>query len=754
MAKRTGEGITIYFEGNTVNFDKSVSGIKKALSLLKSMTSTYMKEYKKTGDINKFAQAVGNLAEEQRVAALSVQAWADKVAALKRENKENTKEYQNAIKQWSIANDRLVKIGIELDKNVELIKEMTSTARIGDWNDKLQKTGDVLLNISDKTEDLGNAFKGLSDKATEKLEEATKKAIAFESAFADVKKTVNATPKEFEELRHEIRELSKEVPTSAEELARIAGLAGQMNVPVNQIIDFTKAMVDFGNSTNITAEQAAQDIAQIYNVIGKGGDFGTLNNLLSTIVELGNNSAATEKDIVEMLTNISASASRVGMTEEQMAALAATLSSLNLDKGGASAISKIMTSIDVAVATNGDNLETWANTADISVEKFKEAWGSDAAGALSMVLQGMADMKGEGENLNLILDELGVSELRQIDTLSRLVNAQGEYSKNLDLANSAYLDGSALIDEANKRYETTESRMKILKNVFADFFLSLGETFLPLINKIIDVGVKIGEWLNNLSPGAKQLMAIVMGIVALISPLLLGLSQITSKLGSFTKGLLPKLLSNSKGLVSVIKSVFQIITKLLHGPLGIIIGILAVLYATNEDIREQINNLVSSIVGLLGPTIELISNIIQILWELLKEVVNIVIEMWKQFRESESGKTFIEIIKQIIEWVQKCVDWIGKLIGWLVDATNWFLNLINVGRDAQSYTIGGSHRGDYSSNGGAWVGSRSGGFNSGGAITLNANFTVNSNNIGRADVKQWSNWIADDINEALGKKIR
>ena len=47
---------------------------------------------------------------------------------------------------------------------------------------------------------------------------------------------------------------------------------------------------------------------------------------------------------------------------------------------------------------------------------------------------------------------------------------------------------------------------------------------------------------------------------------------------------------------------------------------------------------------------------------------------------------------------------------------------------------------------------KSGGFASGG-ITVNANFNVNSNNIGRNDVRNWSSWIIDDINEALGKQM-
>ena len=46
----------------------------------------------------------------------------------------------------------------------------------------------------------------------------------------------------------------------------------------------------------------------------------------------------------------------------------------------------------------------------------------------------------------------------------------------------------------------------------------------------------------------------------------------------------------------------------------------------------------------------------------------------------------------------------------------------------------------------------SGGFNSGG-VTLNANFTVNSNNVTNADVRSWAMQMVDVINDELGRAI-
>ena len=748
------EGITVYFEGNDVKFDQTLDDMKKGLQLLKKMTSTYMKEFKKTGDIDQFARAIGNLVEEQTAAQKNVRAWADEVARLAAENKKGTAEYKNAVKTWQSYELELVNIGIRLDNNLEKLREFIKYADLGNLNERLQETGERLEGIGSALTDAGNSLKDFSKGAQDFLKSATDQAISFESAFADVKKTVNATKEEYDELSEGVRELSKVVPTSAQDLAKIMGLAGQMNVPTDQLVDFTRAMVDFDNATNITATDAVQDIAQIYNVIGKGGDFSTLENLLSTIVELGNNTATTEKDIVEMFTNIAAASSRVGMTEQQMAALAATLSSLNLDKGGASAISKILTTIDMQVSTNGKKLKEWADAANMSVSEFKAAWGEDAAGALTAILKGMSETTQEGGSLNQMLDELGVSELRQIDTLSRLVNAQGEYEKNIGLANNAYKDGNALSVEAAKRYETVESRLQILKNTWNEFTMSIGELFIPVINKAIDMLTGLLDWVDKLGVGFEQFVGIAAAVAAALSPLLVGFGSIFTVVGGFVKSALAPLILGAKNLLNT-ATIFGTTLGQLLIPIGLVIAMLVDLYNSNESFRMAVDNLIATIGGTLKAAIELIITIFQALWAIIKKVVEIVIGLWDQFKETVFGRVFIQLMEDIINIVTDVINFVRELIGVLQEAANWFLNLIGLSSELGATSgVAGMRvgHGEIAPMSGGYGSLNSGGFQSGG-ITLNASFNVQTNNVTRNDVEQWSGWLVDSINTKLGQAI-
>ncbi len=77
--------------------------------------------------------------------------------------------------------------------------------------------------------------------------------VAFESSFAGVRKTVEATDAEFEELKKGILDLSTVIPVTANEIASIAEAAGQLGVKTENIMEFTKTMADLGASTNLSS---------------------------------------------------------------------------------------------------------------------------------------------------------------------------------------------------------------------------------------------------------------------------------------------------------------------------------------------------------------------------------------------------------------------------------------------------------------------------------------------------------------------
>lgn len=716
-------GIAIKFHGQKQEFEASQAAIERSINILKKDVKRLNQDLKlDPSNIRVLSEKFKNLKQQENLARRSLKSLNAELGEINKRTKDPfDKEYSGKLKEIEKMDKKLLDIRKQL-KNV--------TDGFAEAEDETMSFAEAMNKAGDSVKGLGDNLSPISNAAAGYLKSVANSAIEFEDAFADVRKTVNGTDEELDQLSVDLRKLATEVPTTATDLAHIAGLAGQMNVPTEQIVDFTRSMVDFANSTNISAEEATQEIAQIYNVIGKGGDYSSLDNLLSTIVELGNNTATTEKDIVDMFKNISAASSRVGMTESQMAALAATLSSLGLDKGGASAISKIMSNIDIAVDQNTGMLKEWANVAGMEVKEFKELWNEDAASGILAVVEGIAKSEEEGKSFNETLEDLNIKELRQIDTLSRLTNANADYARNLSLADSAYAEGTALSEEAAKRYETVASQIQVMKNNFMEFALALGDTLLPYIEYLVQAFKDLADWLNGLEPHTKLLISRILVITASLAPLLklvgsgmkafatlstvLGkIVPIATKIASLISKIIPL-------LGSIVKAVFTYIganTGLIAVIVFVVAGFVA-LYKNCEPFRNLIDNLIGKIK-----------------------------DLWKQFKKTnyievlgEKFGWFGEIIGLLLEGVKKLVTWFGSLLKKMgkflglasdVNDTN-----ISVTKGVRSYSGGVS------------------GISSLGSVSVQNSFSINNtSNITESQVRSWANIITDQVNENLGKMV-
>lgn len=309
---------------------------------------------------------------------------------------------------------------------------------------------------------------------------AVKAAMEWESAWAGVLKTVDASPAQFEQLEGQLKELARTLPASAEEIANVAENAGQLGVKATDISTFTKTMISLGEATNLTADEASTAIAQIANVMGTGGQ--DIERFGAALVALGNDGASTEKDIVMMAQRIAASGKLVGLSETDVLAYSSALASVGIEaEAGGTAISQSFTQIGDAVDKGGQKLVTIARTAGMTADQFKAAFEQDAAGAMQKFIVGLAAVEEQGGSASRVLDGLGMSGIRQKNALLSLATSGDLLSNSLKTASSAWSENTALANEAARRYETTESRMKMAANTATQAAASIGEALLPAL---------------------------------------------------------------------------------------------------------------------------------------------------------------------------------------------------------------------------------------------------------------------------------
>ncbi len=364
----------------------------------------------------------------------------------------------------------------------------------------------------------------------------TKLAADFESSFAGVRKTVDATEAEFEKLSKGFRDMAKEIPVNVNELNRVGEAAGQLGIRTENILDFTRTMADLGVATNLSAEQAATSLARLANITGLPQD--QFDRLGSTIVALGNNFATTEAEIVEMGLRIAGAGEQIGLAEGQILAISTALSSVGISaEAGGTAISKVMINMASAVSSGGESLQQFASVAGMSGQDFARVFRDDAAAAINSFVVGLGDMQDSGGDVLGTLAAMGIEEVRMRDALLRAASAGDLLSEALDLQGNAWTENTALAEEARKRYETFSSQLTIFWNRLKDIGITLGTSLLPVFRDALDAAQPLVDVIEKAAnafawlPKPIRLVTVgLVGLAAAVGPVLIGFKGLTATL--------------------------------------------------------------------------------------------------------------------------------------------------------------------------------------------------------------------------------
>jgi len=505
-----------------------------------------------------------------------------------------------------------------------------ANSRMGDLGSKSTGLGGKLTNLGGKVLSLGATLAKVAVTGVAAFGAAVagigtaslKTAISFESAMAGVTKTTDGlTDSEGklneagEELAQGFRDLAKEIPVPVEELLAIGELGGQLGVAKADLLDFTATIAAMGVSTNLSTDEAASGLARMANIMGTVKEEGSaaFSLLGSTIVDLGNNFATTESEVLNFGLRIAGAGEIAGLTEADVLAIGAAMSSVGVQaEAGGTAVQKVLISMNEAVAGSttgfvdntkaiekqqqklvgiqadmvryeaktgmteqamrklhdefiagggtmeewgrklGDtnrqhlwetiqnldntrgaleqlqtsqgkpikvgNLQLFAKVSGRTAAQFKKDWEEDSGEVFKDFIEGLGDA---GDDAIKILDELGLKDQRLVRSFLSLANAGELTEEAMQAATDAWAENTALAEEAEKRYATTESQMILLKNTIKDVGIGIGSALLPPFNELLgyfrdfinDHGpqlealfARLGEWLKEKIPQAVNVL--------------------------------------------------------------------------------------------------------------------------------------------------------------------------------------------------------------------------------------------------------
>lgn len=481
------------------------------------------------------------------------------------------------------------------------------TGQMNRWSGALIAHGEKVQKFGASVSALGSKLTtGLTLPIAAGVAAVTNAAVSWESAFTGVKKTndeiVDSNGKvtySYADLEKGLRGLAKTLPTSHEDIAAVAEAAGQLGIQTDKVVAFTKVMVDMGESTNLSAETAATEMAKFANITGMSQD--KFSNLGSALVELGNNFATTESDISAMALRLAGAGSQIGMSEGDIVGLSAALSSVGIEaEAGGSAFSKVMVNMQLAVEngigsfddliaqggavgaslsdissavqhggkeltgmakkmglsttqlksmykeadTAASTLVNFSDVAGVTNAEFADLFKKSPAEAIQKFITGLGHTEEHGKSAIKVLNDMDIKEVRLRDSLLRAANASGVFGKAIETGNKAFNKNSALTNEANKRYETTASKVKALKNEVKDAAIDLGGPFVDALRggvkaakPMIEGLAKMAKQFNSLSDEEKQNALKWLAVAAAAGPALKLIGGGISIVGGAEKGI-------------------------------------------------------------------------------------------------------------------------------------------------------------------------------------------------------------------------
>lgn len=363
---------------------------------------------------------------------------------------------------------------------------------------------------------------------------AVNSIIDFESAFTGVTKTVDETATTtYGDLQESIKSMATVTASSKEEIARIMEVSGQLGISADDITEFTRTMIELGDTTDLSAEEAAVALAQFRNITGETAT-KDVYKLGSALVDLGNNFETNEVDIMNMSSYLASTAHNLGFSETQILGLSTAMASLGINaEAGGSALSKTFTQFEKithgATKSAKSQMETLQKLLGARNNKeITDMWEANPNEFFMRFLEGLNKVEKEGGSMTATLNELGLSAVRQMNGLNALVANTDKLRDAERTASQAYKEGNALQVEADKRYGTTASKIQQMKEKVDNLALEFGDNLMPILEKALGVLDKAVAWFSSLDEEAQENVVKFGLVAAAIGPVTTAIGGLTT----------------------------------------------------------------------------------------------------------------------------------------------------------------------------------------------------------------------------------
>jgi len=352
----------------------------------------------------------------------------------------------------------------------------------------LQRGHASFLGMAGRLAAFGGAYVGV----TQGIGGTVGAALEFESAFADVRKVLDANDEQMANVRRSIIAMSKELPIAASGIAEIYAAAGQANIPLAEITKFSEMVAKVSTAWDVPVAETGQALAEIKNQLNLGvNEVGLFADSLN---HLSNNTAANAPRLLEYTKRVAATGEMFGFSAQETLAFGGAM----ISSGGEAEVAATSFRNMGRALTIGTRATKTHNTAfkrlGLDAVKTAKSMQKNALKTTLDVIDRIQTLP-EWERISIASALFG-DEAR---ALMPVINNATELRRQLGLVgNEANYAGSAF-KEYTIRASTVGNVLQILKNKFADFFRSMGDDMLPGIK---EAALGVGDILDTMGERA------------------------------------------------------------------------------------------------------------------------------------------------------------------------------------------------------------------------------------------------------------
>lgn len=427
------------------------------------------------------------------------------------------------MKEGKLSKGDYIRQEAQLRNQLELSEKQIKTSRQAieadaRAKDKASKSTDALTQV---TRRLAQAYTVLlaAQKATTAVRDSVQGYGELETALTKVEKTTGLATDELSKIASVLEDQSENItPAATTELLRYAEVAGQMGISATEdILKITKAADALSESTDLAGDEAALLLTRMLELSGEG--IGSIDNLASAVVELGNSAKASESEIAFMTKEILTGTQAIDLSTAAAAGLGTTLKELGRPaESSRSAFLRLSQVINNAVKDGGDELEKLQQVTGRTAEQLEQDLGSRPEAVLQQFLEGLQRLDDGGQTIDKTLRAFSITSTDTLAVVETLAANTDRLQRNVDLANEAYVKGNAHLEEAAKAYSTQDASIKKLINKFKNLQKAVGEAYADETLATIDS-------LSDILDGNKES---VIGVMEVLPELVEGLGEIAA----------------------------------------------------------------------------------------------------------------------------------------------------------------------------------------------------------------------------------